>query len=47
MDLYRTLTLKSNPMASWHFGNDFKRTKNCPAKRANMNEPSTQRTYWC
>jgi len=30
MDLYRTLTLKSNPMDSSHFENNFKRTINCP-----------------
>jgi len=47
MDLYRTLDLKSNLMDSSHFENNFKRTINCPATRANMNEPSTQMTYWC
>jgi len=40
MDLYRTLDLKSNPMDSSHFGNNFKRMKNCPATRDNVNEPS-------
>jgi len=40
MDLYWTLDLKSNPMGSSHFENNFKRTINCPATRANMNEPS-------
>jgi len=39
VDLYRTLDLKSNPMDSSHFENNFKRTINCPATRANMNEP--------
>jgi len=43
-DLYRTLDLKSNPMDSSHLENDFKQTINCPATRANMNEPSKQRT---
>ena len=39
MDLNRTLDLKSNPMDSSHFENNFKRTINCPAIRANLNEP--------
>jgi len=38
MDLYRTLDLKSNPVKSSHFENNFKRTTNCPATWANMNE---------
>ena len=42
MDLYRTLDLKSNPMDSSCFENNFKRTISCPATRANMKEPSTQ-----
>jgi len=46
MDLYRTLDLKSNPMDNSHFDNKFKRTVNCPATLANMNEPSKQRTDW-
>jgi len=41
MDLYRTLDLKSNPMDSSHFENNFKGTINCPATRAN--ETSTQK----
>jgi len=36
MDLYRTLDLKSDPTNSSHFENNFKRTINCPATRANM-----------
>jgi len=44
MDLYRTLHLKSNPMDSSHFENNFKRTKNCPVPRTNMNEPCKQST---
>jgi len=42
MDLYRTLDLHSNPMDSSHVENNFKRTINCPAIRANMNELITQ-----
>jgi len=42
MDLHRILDLKSNPMNSSHFENNLKRTINCPATRANMNEPNTQ-----
>jgi len=42
MGLYRTLDLKFIPMDSPHFENALKRTINCPATRANMNEPSTQ-----
>jgi len=42
LDLYRTLDLKSNPMDSSRFENNFKRTINCPATRADMNEPCTQ-----
>jgi len=42
MDLYRTLDLYSNPVDSSHFENNFNRTINCPAFRANMNEPITQ-----
>jgi len=34
------LDLKSNPVDSSHFENNFKLTINCPATRANMNEPS-------
>jgi len=41
MDLYRTFGLKSNPTDSSHFENNFKRMMNCPATRANLNEPST------
>jgi len=44
--LHGTFDLKSNPMDSSHFENNFKRTINCPATRANMNEPSKQRTDW-
>jgi len=44
MDFYRTLDLKSKPMDSSHFENNFKRTVNCPATRADMNESSKQRT---
>jgi len=29
-------------MDSSHFENNLKRTINCPATQANMNEPSTQ-----
>jgi len=50
IDLYRTLDLKSNPMDSSHFENNFKRIINCPVTRGNMNEPSTQminRCYHC
>jgi len=47
MDLYRTLDLKSNPMDSSHFENNFKQTMNCPRTRANMNEPNERMTYWC
>jgi len=43
---YRTLDLKSNPMESSHFENNFKRTISCPATLANMNQPSTSRAYW-
>jgi len=46
MDLNRTLHLKSNPMDSSRFPNNFKLTNNCPVTRDNMNEPSKQRTYW-
>jgi len=46
MDLYRTLDMKSNPMNNSYFENNFKRTINCPATRANMNEPRTYRAYW-
>jgi len=52
MDLYRTLHLKSNTILhlksnpSSHFQNNFKRTKNCPIARANMNEPGKQRAHW-
>jgi len=46
IDLYRTLDLKSNPMDSSHFENKSKRTINCSATRAKMNEPSKQRMYW-
>jgi len=38
MDLYRTLDLKSNPVDSFNFESNFKRTINFPATRANMNE---------
>jgi len=40
LDLYIALDLKSNPMDSFHFENNFKGTINCPATRDNMNEPS-------
>ena len=40
LDLYIALDLKSNPMDSSHFENNFKRTINCPATRANVNESS-------
>jgi len=43
---YGTVDLKSNPVDSSHFENNFKRTINCPATRAIMNEPSKQMTYW-
>jgi len=46
MDFYTTLDLKSNPTDSSYFENSFKRIKNCPETRDNMNEPSIQRTYW-
>jgi len=46
MDLYKTLDLKSNPVDSSHFENNFKRTINCLATRDNMNEPIKQRTNW-
>jgi len=46
MDLYRTFYLKTNPVDSSHFENNFKQTINCPATRANMNEPSERRAYW-
>jgi len=46
MDLYTTWDLKSNPVENSNFENNFKRTINCPATRANMNEPGKQRTYW-
>jgi len=42
MDLCRTLDLKSNPMDSFHFENNFKRTINCATTRAGMNKRSTQ-----
>jgi len=42
MGLNRTLDLKTNPVDSSHFEKNFKRTINCPATRANMNETSTQ-----
>jgi len=38
MNLCITLDLKSNPMNSSYFENNFKQTINCPATRANMNE---------
>ena len=44
MDLYRTLDLKSTAMDSSHFENNLKWTINCPATRANMNEPSRLRS---
>jgi len=43
---YRWLDLKYNPMDSSPFENNFPRTINCPATRANVNEPSRQRTDW-
>jgi len=46
MDLHRTLDLKSYPTDSFHLENNFKQTINCPATRANMNQPSKQRIYW-
>jgi len=45
MNFYGTFHLKSIQVDSSHFENNFKRTINCPATRANMNEPSTQRPY--
>jgi len=42
MNLRRTMDLKSNPMDSSHFKNNFKRTINCPLTWANMNEHRTQ-----
>jgi len=42
LGLYRTLDLKFIPMDSPHFKNTLKRTINCPATRADMNEPGTQ-----
>jgi len=44
MDLQRILDLNSNPMDGFPFENNLKRTINCRVTRANMNEPSTQRT---
>jgi len=41
---YRTLDMKSNPMDSSHFENNFKRTINCPVNRANMDERSQRRS---
>jgi len=41
-DLYRTLDVKSYPMNTSHFENNFKQTINCPATRANTNEPSKE-----
>ena len=46
MNLYRPLDFKYNPIDSSYFENNFKRTTNCPATRANMKEPSKQRTDW-
>ena len=46
VDLYRTLDLKSNPMDSSHFENNFKRTIKCPVTRGDTNELSKQRTSW-
>jgi len=40
MDLYGTLDVKSYPMDTSNFEKNFKRTINCPATRANTNEPS-------
>jgi len=40
LDLHIALDLKSNPVDSSYFENNFKRTINCPATRTNMNEPS-------
>jgi len=40
LDLYMALDLKSNPMDSSHFENNFNLTINCPATPANMNERS-------
>ena len=44
MDVHGTLDLKSNSVDSSHFENNFKRTINCPATRAIMNEPNTQQS---
>jgi len=44
---YRTLDLKSNPTDNSRFENNFKRTKNCPVTRANMNELRTNWRYRC
>jgi len=46
MDLYGTLDLKSNPMDSSHIENNFKQTIKCAGTRANVNEPSKQKTDW-
>jgi len=46
MNLYRSLALKCNPTVSSHFQYNVKRTTNCPATRANVNELSKQRTDW-
>ena len=45
-DLCRTLDLKSVPLDSSHFEHNFKQTISCPVTRANMDEPSKQRTDW-
>ena len=42
----KTLDMKSNPVDSFHFENNFKRTVNCPVTGANMNERSKQRNNW-
>jgi len=46
MDLYKTSDLKSDPIDSSQFENNFKQMISYPATWANMNEPSKQRTYW-
>jgi len=46
MDLYITLDLKTKPMDSSHYENNFKQTINCPMIWAGINEPRKQRTNW-
>jgi len=44
VDLNITLDLKSNPVNSSYFDNNFKQMINCPATQANMNKHIKQRT---